>query len=75
MNNSFRSARNFNQPLGNWDVSKVTNFTGMFEHALSFDLGISDWKASSASRMWECFIMPMPLIRILDRGIHLPLRI
>jgi surface protein len=55
MNNSFRSARNFNQPLSNWDVSKVTNFTGMFEHALSFNQDISDWNISSVTRTWAMF--------------------
>jgi len=26
----FSSAAKFNQPIGNWDVSSVTNMSGMF---------------------------------------------
>jgi len=33
----------FNQPLNNWNVSKVTDFTGMFFHAVMFDQNIDDW--------------------------------
>ena len=30
MSQMFRDATNFNQPLDNWDVSKVTDMRGMF---------------------------------------------
>ena len=33
----------FNQPLNNWDVSKVTSFNGMFYHAVMFNQNIDDW--------------------------------
>ena len=33
----FDGAINFNQPLNNWDVSNVTNMSGMFYCATSFN--------------------------------------
>ena len=33
----FNTARSFNQPLNNWNVSKVTDMNWMFEDADSFN--------------------------------------
>jgi len=33
MERMFSSARSFNQPLGQWDVSKNTNMSNMFRNA------------------------------------------
>ena len=36
MSRMFDTASNFNQDISNWDVSNVTNISGMFWNALSF---------------------------------------
>ena len=33
MNQMFREARNFNQPIGNWNISNVTDTSNMFRKA------------------------------------------
>ena len=33
----FNRARSFNQPLNNWNVSKVESMVGMFDEATSFN--------------------------------------
>jgi surface protein len=47
MNEAFRGASSFNQPLNSWDVSKVTNFGGMFMSASSFNQPLNNWNTSS----------------------------
>jgi surface protein len=49
----------FNQDIGNWDVSNVTNFSSMFHFALMFNNGGSDsiknWNMSSATLTNDMF--------------------
>ena len=33
----------FNQPIGNWDVSSVTDMGSMFYNATSFNQNLSSW--------------------------------
>jgi surface protein len=47
----FYSASSFNQPIGNWNVSKVTNMIDMFNGAISFDQFIGNWNVINVSNM------------------------
>ncbi len=51
----FSSASSFNQPLNNWDVSKVTEMRNMFTSASSFNQDIGNWNVSSSMNMLEMF--------------------
>ena len=50
--NSFRT---FNQDIGSWDMSNVTNTYRMFWKAWRFDVDIGDWDVSSVQNMKEMF--------------------
>jgi len=42
----FYNAKKFNQPVGNWDVSKVTAFDNAFAYASAFAQDLSKWTGS-----------------------------
>ncbi|EFP97862.1 BspA family leucine-rich repeat surface protein, partial [Vibrio caribbeanicus] len=48
-------AASFNQPIGNWDTSIVSDMAGMFEGAASFNQPIGNWDTSIVWRMKEMF--------------------
>jgi surface protein len=50
----FKSATHFNQPMGDWEVSLVTEIQEMFKHS-SFDQPIGDWNVSSVTNMEGMF--------------------
>ena len=52
---AFDNARVFNQNIGSWEVSRVTNMAGMFSEASSFNQDIGGWDTSSASDMSYMF--------------------
>ena len=54
MENMFTAATSFNQPLNNWDVSSVTNMSGMFPGA-AFNQPLDNWDVSSVTRMSSMF--------------------
>jgi len=41
MSKMFHYAEYFNCPIGDWDVSNVTNMEDMFDHAVEFNQNIS----------------------------------
>ena len=48
----FTEARSFNQPLNNWNVSKVTDMERMFRGATSFNQPLNNWNVSKVTNMW-----------------------
>jgi surface protein len=46
----------FNQPIGDWDVSSVTDMYEMFYGAESFNQPIGDWDVSSVTDMYGMFL-------------------
>jgi surface protein len=45
----------FNQDIGTWDVSNVTNMEGMFNNATEFNQDLSTWDVSSVTEMFLMF--------------------
>jgi len=50
----FAFARDFNQDLGDWNVSLVNNMKFMFLHS-AFDQDLSRWNVTSVTSMSEMF--------------------
>ena len=55
MNRMLKGAAAFNQPIGAWDVSKVTKMGRMFMGAASFNQPIGTWNTSSVAGMLKAF--------------------
>ena len=51
----FYGAAAFNQPIGNWDVSSLTNMRSMFMNAYNFNQDISNWDVSNVENMNQMF--------------------
>jgi hypothetical protein len=51
----FSEAEKFNQPLDNWDVSKVTNMGLMFFEAIDFNQPLNNWNVSNVKSMENMF--------------------
>ncbi len=39
----------FNQPIGDWDTSKVTDMSYMFENAIEFNQNPSTWNVANVT--------------------------
>jgi surface protein len=46
----FSYAEAFNQDIGNWDVSNVTDMSGMFDVASSFNQDLTNWCVSKIDK-------------------------
>src|SRR5690554_16569 len=51
----FESANSFNQDIGNWNVSNVTEMSYMFAWAPSFNQNIGNWDVGSVTNMRAMF--------------------
>ena len=54
----FYAAYNFNQPIGEWNVSKVTNMNYMFHNASNFNQLLGGWNVSNVIIMDMMFANP-----------------
>jgi surface protein len=55
MDEAFKDRANFNENISGWDMSNVTNVTGMFQGASLFNQPIVDWNVSKVNWMGEMF--------------------
>ncbi|XRB18981.1 apple domain-containing protein [Pseudoscourfieldia marina] len=55
MSQMFKGAYAFNSPIGNWDVSQVTNMEDMFSGASAFNQPIGNWDVSQVTNMEDMF--------------------
>ncbi len=51
----FESAIAFNQPIGNWNTTAVTNMGSMFWGASAFNQPIGNWNISAVTNMGAMF--------------------
>jgi surface protein len=49
------AAAAFNQPIGDWDTSKVTDMADMFGDATAFNQPIGDWDTSKVTNTGDMF--------------------
>jgi len=51
----FTNAREFNQPIGSWNMSSALDITNMFRDARDFNQNIGAWNLSSCTSMYRTF--------------------
>jgi surface protein len=52
----FGGAKSFNQPIGKWNTTNVTNMKGMFMYATHFNQSIGEWDTSEVTYMYDMFL-------------------
>ena len=61
----FNGCKEFNQPLGSWDVSNVTNMSHMFDNCYKFNQPLDSWDVSNVTNMehmfYSCYQFNQPL--------------
>lgn len=62
----FKNASSFNQPLDNWDTSKVYFMKEMFKSALMFNQSLDNWNISSLYPIGDSSIKDI----FLDSGLE-----
>ena len=55
MSRMFGNCETFNQPIGYWDTSSLTNMNAMFQLAYDFNQDLSNWDTSNATNIGFMF--------------------
>lgn len=63
----FEGASRFNQPLNDWNVSKVKDVSKMFCKAAGFNQPLNDWNVSNVENMVQMFDDALSFNQPLDR--------
>ena len=64
----FSNTRAFNQPLNNWNVSKVTDMECMFSNTRAFNQPLNSWNVSNVTDMSGMF----SATRSFNQPLHAP---